>query len=313
MKLKLLASGLMLMMALTAAGEKENLKPSVSNERYTVTLIGERKAETTPGNAFLFEILDKRSGKTKLFPLEGVGVRPLKEFIVELKFARGDKLFIIIRWKPKPVAATIHLVDLEEATLIDKICGYRPSVSPSGRFCVYDMWYPPHGVRGVSTVVLVYDTKRRPDENRLGRHSWPAFVGIPIYPERNVREKKYLFWEQQFWSEEQCYFLSSPFLWSEDERNVVFLCDHGGRTYIVRVDLSEGIEKPRIFERVIQVREEFVKPEYLGEFRAGLLRNERFARVLHAEGLEWDGPDHVIVKVSGALYHLKERIRLQVP
>lgn len=101
----------------------------------------------------------------------------------------------------------------------------------------------------------------------------------------------------------------APFLWSADSNDVVFLCNHQKITYVVRVNFGLGIEKPKIFSTPLDV-DDYIKDSLSEETR------KREAAILHtfsATHIDWDGPDHIIVKPNEAYYTLKNTIKLTIP
>ncbi|MCK4256882.1 hypothetical protein KAX35_08340 [candidate division WOR-3 bacterium] len=305
----------------TASTENEAASiTTVSNVRYVITFTGARQSKDRPWlRDYLFEVSDKSSGEIRQFVLEEGTHKPIEKYLLKLEFLRDDRLSVKIKWRGRPDAATcIYIVDLGNAKLIDKFCCRSPTLSPSKQFWVCEMWYPPHGLPSSATsVVLIYDMERSPTENRVpvkGYTKWPKTqVGLPIYPALYVEARAYVLLEQQHWPASWRYHIASPFLWSEDEKKVLFLCTHHERTHIVKVDLSSGIEKPMIFELPIKITEEFVKPRYKKEFELNSKRNPKVTCILSADQIKWDGPNQVIAEPNKAHYMLQEEIILRVP
>lgn len=285
---------------------------SISNNKYSVSLIGIKPdKQITYLNKFIFEIINKDSKKVSQFSWNGVQsrARSIKNF----HFIENNRLLIEGRLKR---ADTSCIVDLRNNKLIEEFWSYRLSISPSKRFLVYEKFFPYHGLPGsATTVVLIYDLNRTPDKNRMIVRGYDAAVvevGIAIYPEPYVKAKAYVLPKQQqqnpFW-----YSLNSPFLWAEDESCIIFLCNHKKQTYIVRVDISSGIKKPKIFESPVIITDEFIKPKYKKGVELDIQRNKKFLHTVSATDIYWEDPDHIIIKPSKGSYHLKEKIRILVP
>jgi len=311
--MRIIGSSLLIffIMATTLAEPEEMNRLSTSNSVYEVTLVDEKPLECCPYlKRFTFNITYKMTKQIGRFTLGDAEkrLRSIREI-----YLKGDKL--IVKGNLRRGSA-ISVIDLKRRKLDDFFWCYKPTSSPSNRFLVYIKYFPPHGLPSIRTdVVLIYDMKRKPSENRVpvkGYTKQPKEqVGLPIYPTPYVKAKAYLLSEQQYWPPSWRYDVSSPFLWSEDEKKVVFLCTHHNQTYVVKVDLSLGIEKPKISELPIKIAKKMVKPKYLGGFKLDLMRGSKKDRILFADQIEWDGPDHIIVKPEE--YYLKEEIRLPVP
>ncbi|MDO9575482.1 MAG: hypothetical protein Q7J55_03030 [bacterium] len=299
--------------------EVANDRLVISNNKYEVAFIGEAPVKDRPWlTSYIFQIVNKETQEISQFVLENA-YTPIKETHVKLHLLEDHRLIVQEKWEKRPDASTgIHIVDVKKNELIDEFWCYDPVLSPSKRFWAYKKFFYPHELPAAqTTVVLIYDMKKAPLENRVpvkGYGEFPEFhVGLPIYPEPYVKAKAYVLPKQQienpFW-----YIRSSPFLWAEDEFCVVFLCTHKEQTYIVKVDLTSGIEKPKIFESPIKVIDEWIEPRYKKGFDLDVARgNLKLLYTISATEIAWDGPNHIIVKPSEARYYLKEKIRLPVP
>jgi len=279
-----------------------------SNNDYTAEVVKKEKAEDSCTlEIFTLEIRDKKTNEVARLKIGGIGERIRS--VERLYLLENNKLIVHGKLKRADI---IYVIETKTSKVVDVFWCYNPVLSPSKRFCIYEKFYPYHGLKGSqTTVMLLYDMQKSPSENILPVNyvRWPLIeVGLPVYPRPYVENKAYVLPDQQqenpFW-----YLRSSPFLWSEDANDIVFLCHHEGRTNIVRVNLSEGVEKPRIYEALINVAD-FIKPDLPKE-----LREKEAAQLkrLSAEDIAWDGEDHVVVTPSKAYYTLQGRIRLAVP
>ena len=281
----------------------------ISNNTYAAEIIKEEEVkESCVLKVFTLEIRDIKTHEVAHVTIGGIGERI--RAIEKLYLFENNKLVVHGNLERADI---IYIVDCETNNVVDMFWCYNPVLAPLNRFWVYENFYPYHGLKSIqTTVVLVYDMKRTPLENRVpvkGYTEWPEVqVGLPIYPKPYVEAKAYVLPRQQqenpFW-----YLRESPFLWSQDANDVVFLCNHQEQTYIVRVNISAGINKPKIFEAPVDVGS-FIKPDLPEESR------KREADRLHtvsATEIYWDGKDHVIAKPNKAYYTLQDKIRLPVP
>jgi len=115
---------------------------------------------------------------------------------VEQSFVLGDKLAVMGRagrtW-------SVVILDLAKGQEIDSFACALPQRLSTNRIA-YVEWYPDHFVEP-REVVLIYDLTKSPMENRLpgvraARIPAPitdisAAVGLPVYPEWNVRNRSY--------------------------------------------------------------------------------------------------------------------------
>ena len=329
MRIVCLLSLLFVACVTAAQAEMEMITTSfVANDSYAVVLVDEKDAECCPGiKEFNFQIRDKKTGETSNLTYGGSSDR--------LKSLKSISIFedkaLVVEGAIKR-ASSLGIFDLKTGLEKNSFWCYNPTPSPSKRFWVFKKFYPYHGPWQMRTdVVLIYDVGKVPAENKLelklnaqeeklaAEFQRPASpiavrqVGLPIYPEQYAKEKVYVLSDQHSWPQNWRYGVSSPFLWSEDEQKLVFLCMHHDQTYIVKVDLSAGIDRSVSVEKPIQITEEFVQPRYMEGFRLNVERGRKSARNLSVQGIAWDGPDHVMVKTSPAYYRFKEYIRLQVP
>jgi hypothetical protein len=293
----------------TPADEVPNGGMSISNDKYSLSIIDEKPVIGAPWlKAFIFEIVDKKAQKINQFVYGDLWSRIRS--VKNLYLLENDRLVIHGKLKRADI---ISMLDLKQNELADGFWCYDPVLSPSKRFYVYEKFYPYHGLPATQTsVVLVYDMEKPPPENRVpvkDYTEWPKEqVGLPIYPGPYVKARAYVLLEQGE-PEWQHYGVNSPFLWSEDENRVVFLSTHKKQLYIVRVELSDGIRKPKIFKKPIVVAN-FIKPSLSEKVR------ENEAKILYAFSaidIAWDGVDYIIVKPDKTYYALQEKIRLRVP
>lgn len=115
----------------------------------------------------------------------------------------------------------LWVVNLETLKQEAEIWTYGYGLSPSRRYLAYQTHYPPRALPGGRrSIFLLYDLSLPPEKNRPGPPSeWPEpNLGTPIFPEEHASKPS---WDVR--EAKRLYSLSSPFLWSEDERELVFV------------------------------------------------------------------------------------------
>jgi hypothetical protein len=289
---------------------------SISDDTYLVNFAGETPDANIPNSSnHIFEITNKKTQQSNQFVIKYPSM-PIADEDVKMHILKDSKLVIETKWKARPNGSTgLHIINMKDCTLIDQFFCYDPVLSPSERFWVYEKYYPPHGSQAIqTTVVLVYDMEKSPLENRLPVEGYTELpeeqVGLPVYPEPYVKVKKYMLLEEQennpFW-----YTMSSPFLWSSDSNDVVFLCNHQKNTYCVRVNIGSGIELPKIFSSPpIDVS------SYLKAGLTDAVIKSEIARLktINAEQIVWADKKHIIINPDKvAFYNLEETIILPIP
>ena len=294
-------------------------KSFVSNSKYEITLVDEKPLKPTSSLLqFLFEVKSKSTGKISQIT---IGDRESRFRALTNLHLFNNNVFVVEGELKR--ASTITVFDLKKSKQVDMFWCYGPTPSHSKRFWVYKKFIPYHGVPpGVmSSVALVYDMSKSPEKNRVPVISYTpkpkAYVGIPIYPASHANAKAYLVPEQlqanlvPGWQ----HIIVSPFLWSNDGRQVVFLCTHlverYDRPHIVRIDLSAGVDRPRIFERPIILTHEFFKSANPRATTNEIDESRRENRLFSADKIEWLGSNQVVIRPSR--HGMKEEIILPVP
>jgi hypothetical protein len=175
----------------------------------------------------------------------------------------------------------------------------------STNWIVYVEWYPDH-VGEPREVVLIYDLTKSPMENRLPgaratRIPAPIMdtsvaVGLPVYPEWNVRNRSYRnVVENPSEGETIISTISSAWFVLLPRDRLVFAARRGwdfpnSWNYLVIVDLSSGLSAPLITTLDIP-KQDLKKP---GE-------NPRFLKIEGMEAVEGD-PDAVRLSVPALEY-----------
>lgn len=301
---------------------------SVSNSEYEVNLVNQTPVDPEnpqPYWEFEFAIKSKATGN-----ISHITIGRLSKSSTSIKAITNLHLFdgslFIVEGKRRH-ARTISVVDLRDGKDVNYLWCYNQVPSPTKRFWVFQK-FSSYG-SPTTSVVLCYDMKKSPRENLT-----PKGQFTPIYPEESVAAGTH--YVRELWDvtpgpdgksisavlkrrpHPWYHGVASPFLWSHDERQVVFLCVHltqgHDRTHIVRVDLSGGIDKPKIVSRPILITSDFVKPEYKMNYQAETLTDKpKYERGFQADGIEWLDSTQVKVKVHPNYRLLKEDIVVPVP
>lgn len=207
----------------------------------------------------------------------------------------------------------LWIANLETLEQEAEIWNYGYGVSPSGRFLAYQTHYPRMALPNARrSIFLLYDLSLPPEDNRPGPPSdWPEpNLGTPIFPEENVEEGSWSIFESEL-----SYGLVSPFLWSKDERVLVFLVGGGVEpddrgNFIVRLGLTadgmvEAIRQERLSLENVDAPLRTVTEERL--------REEPL--LLFTETLKWSeerGKDWVVAEPSAGS-QLGPRIWIRIP
>ena len=188
---------------------------------------------------------------------------------VKESFITGSKLVVL---GAAGRASSVVIFDLLQRKEIDWFFCIEPKrISES--WIVYVEWYPRLGnEEAPREVLLLYDLRNRsPAENRLPSAvklpipaplaSAPVEVGVPVYPELNVRQRSYANVVES--SVNQTIFSDLSFSLLPRER-LVFAAAEGhdfpsSRDYLVILDLSRGVDRP-IIHTVEIPKDQFKKP-----------------------------------------------------
>lgn len=110
-------------------------------------------------------------------------------------------------------------------------------------------WYPEHGQRWPTDVVLIYDLDKTPAQNRLrSATSESIAVGIPVYPSANAVQESYRNVAPS--AELASRIIGAPYFILLPSRWLVFVAAQEGGDYstmedhLVVVDLSHGLIRP---------------------------------------------------------------------
>ncbi len=152
----------------------------------------------------------------------------------------------------------VSVVDLKDASVVDTIWAWDASFSPDKRRVAFRFRYPPYATPIHRTsVLLTYDFAATPRQNSYRDKDMadPETRGYVIYPERNRKLGKHFIPAMS--KEEQISF-NSPIAWSHSGTKVAVLEGFQTNSYLLLVDLSQGLESPKI-TRIMLEKERFYK------------------------------------------------------
>ena len=199
-------------------------------------------------------IVHKASGREVSF--NQIPTRATK--LTEIRFLdREDR--VIVHGKVGSRGDILSVVNLEDASVLDTIYGWKASFSPDKRRVAYRFRYPPHAMHQHRTsVLLIYDFAATPRQNSFRDEDMaaPETRGYVIYPERNRKLGKHFIPAMS--EEEQIYF-ESPIAWSHDGTRVALLEAVQGNTYLLLAYLAKGLEAPEVTRTLLE-KERYCKP-----------------------------------------------------
>jgi hypothetical protein len=172
------------------------------------------------------------------------------------EFVFRDRLVVIGKVGERGQASGVVIFDLASRKLLDWfVCWEAMRISESWIASVE--WYPEHGMRWPTDVVLIYDLDKSPGQNRLA-NAQPRFtpqligdssvaVGFPVYPAANAVGGTYTNVVPD--AESAVRVLGAPFFLLLPSRWLVFVAAQGtdyasSENHLVVVDLSHGLLKP---------------------------------------------------------------------
>lgn len=293
---------------------------SSENERYAVTAtapaeyVSETKVKEV-NREVRIRIDDKRDAGQK----EVVYRQSFHQF-KEMVFCAADKIVLI---GELPYGGdSITVLDAREGQVQDEIRAYGYSISPSKQFMAYKTWYARLGPMNLrKSILVIYDLAGSASANRppcIEEHSFRN-AGFPIFPEVNAESIA----PEPDCSDAACgcrpfdvnlgdeYGITSPFLWSEDSKRLVFFA-HNSRERkndLVRIDLTDGIDKVAIARQRVNL-DDHIKWDVISDFTGERLAERPY--VLGVTNLCWDDEDRILVETYRQ-YWLDEKFEMQVP
>ncbi len=260
-----LVIGFTLLLTCNLLGAEPIVHLTVENDRVIVTVSEVPDLSKTPvareiNRELIIRIEDKSSGKATEFTFT-THLRKINSF----EFCAGNRGLLIGELPGS--GGNMTIININEGKVQDNIWAYGCSISPSKRFLVYKTWHPRLGPMNLrKSIVLIYDITGTQASNRFPTVTEYSYrnAGLPIFPEANayfaasdpnslgdgtIDLKAY---DVNLDDE---YGVLSPFLWSDDEKQLVFFVFNRDEqtNHLVQIDLSNGVENPAIFRKFIDV------------------------------------------------------------
>lgn len=281
----------------------------VETQTYIVTLKAVQESACCPGEKELvLSVTDKKKQTEATLTPRG-RIRTVADM-----FISGSSRLVVIGELPYG-GNTFFIVDLVQRQLEETIWAYGYAISPSKRFLVYETHYPrmmtPDARR---SILLVYDMAKSAAENRLLLHESSSskergFIpeysstGVPVFPETNATKTSYIV------TLEEDHLYMSPFLWAENEKQIVFLEFYQNKNYLVVLNLGAQLVHPEIVRERIDiqslVRGDVIDPGIRQEL--GITPYKFLVTELH-----WKDSDTIIVRPYPQFW-LAEKVELRLP
>lgn len=273
--------------------------PSVADETYV------------ENRFYLVRIIEKSKDKL-LFSVLNKKTKEVKDILFQGRYASINKMifykkstFVVIG-KLQRGGNIISVVRLDEDDMKDTIRAYDFSFSPSKRFLVYQTHYPKMAIPEFRrSIILIYDMEKSVSDNRLPStlNYSHRNAGLPIFPDTNVKKKSYGI------ALEDKHIYLSPFLWSDDEKKVLFLEFYQLQNYIVCINFNEGINAPEILRKRINI-EDIIRRDDISDITKKELIGRPYK--LAVKGIRWSGSKEVIIEPYPQ-YWLYKQIKLMIP
>ena len=201
----------------------------------------------------------------------------------------------------------LTVVDTRDVSVVDIIYGGYASFSPNKTMVAYYHMDPPYSTKPNGTSVLLmydfFDAPRGNSQREANLHN-PQTRGYVIYPARNRRLRRHFI---PGGSEETNNKFVSPISWSRSGAKVAFMEALEGDTYLLLVDISNGLEDPEITRTRLE-KKRFYK-ERVG--RRG--RSEYQSAVVSAKSLRFAEDDKSVfftTREDGPFAELEAEIKL---
>ncbi|MBI1746463.1 MAG: hypothetical protein HYR55_07730 [Acidobacteria bacterium] len=289
-------------MGFACASERTSSSTKAETEAYRVALTSEESSNGAAAEKrFTFSVLNKATQNRTTLKLSNQTTR-----IDKLQIA-GDRLVVFGELSVR--AGIVTILNLQGGAIVDYLYGYNPSLSNTGRYLIFNKFYPRFApAEEMSAVYLIYDLSRTPEKNRLAEADPKdgERVGYPVYPETNFRQKTYQILNDGSLSPHTL--VSNNFLWLAEDRQVLFVDRQGDENRLVTIDLSRGLEKAQIRPTPITVRE-LLTPEAVSD--PSIMA--RAARTLYATELKQISPHKVRVKWASQSYLRSETLDIDLP
>jgi hypothetical protein len=203
----------------------------------------------------------------------------------------------------------LSIVDNKTGRSTDTIWGWRASFSISKSMVAYTFRYPPSGLPlFYSDVLLVYDFSKSPLENAMDKSSTddPAKRGFVLYPEENRKNKAYYTIAKD---ENEQHNITSPLVWNKSK--LFFLDSLGGKTYLVTIDISKGLNDSEIKKRELD-RKLFYEKQYLKHIDKEFEKDYEKAAPVAEDFRLTDGGQFIEIKPYAVGPFAGEKIKIKI-
>lgn len=229
----------------------------VDSVAYTIKLTLSEKYKTDY-RRYTFRVYDKLNKKESSFEMESM--------ITDIERLEIIKDRLVVIGEVSNVSSGVAIIDLKQSKEIDFILCYRPQFSETKKYIIYEKFYPRFvDPQVLSDLILIYDLDKSPMANRVGETGKeyenikkkidgvgaPRYlrlsekVGYPIYPEDNIEKQSYRVWVEQL-ELRHFIFPKGTYLWFNNDKLVVMLDRYKEDTWVILVDLSDGLNKVKI-------------------------------------------------------------------
>ncbi|GMU22027.1 MAG: hypothetical protein AMXMBFR13_21150 [Phycisphaerae bacterium] len=291
---------------------------TAENERFTISATAKTDASKSPQEQVLDrEISIKIKDKEDEQPEEFVFHQSLLE-LKEILFGVADKIILVAEL---PFGGdTITVLDAKAGKVHDVIRAYGYSLSPSKQFLVYKSWYPRLGdLCCRKSILIFYDLARSASSNRPSCTSEYSYenAGIPIFPEKNAHAVDLNCSDNAASTRpydvnlDDEYYVMSPFLWSDDDKKLVFFAYNvkEQKNYLVQVDLTEGPGKATVGRRSVNVAD-YTKWDVITDFTKQDLAKRPYK--FGVKDLQWGDENEIMVETHYQ-YWLERKIEMSLP
>jgi hypothetical protein len=225
-------------------------KPIMAEDgRYRVSLTGPGEPSFDPKTGgrvkFTFSVIDKTNDHPYPVYLDNVTAQ-----VDHIAIYQGK--LIVMGEEATLHSSVTSLIDLDSREERDSFIGFGQTLSETGRFLSYRKFYPQQTAEpeAMSDLILIYDLDDSADGNRIrGGEAYKndpsgrlIEVGHPVYPEVNAGKKHYRVWVRE--ENERHTVIPNGFFWFDHDRKIAFGDQIGDETYLVVLDLSDGLNHP---------------------------------------------------------------------
>lgn len=229
-----------------SAQTEEKLHINMKFNNYKITGLLEQKGT----NGFdviqlkALQVYDATNDATKTVQL------PYSLKKIDKQFVTNNDLFFL-QGEIAPLTGINYILSLEKGCVEDFFESNHVFPSPFHRYVVYQTSFPRMALPEFKrSYLMIYDFNKinNPKPIHTKDRAFPAFtVGWPLYPPEYVITHEH--------SAQIPDVHINPLIWEPDEKGVVFISwtDDPSEYFLVSIDISQGIEKPIIRQKLINV------------------------------------------------------------